>query len=79
MPSPGSAVQSPQSAQADTDCGYADDVAEWLAAQGLGILTPLDRAVVALVLLRCVALPTVQGEPPAAVVVGEAGQPCSPA
>jgi hypothetical protein len=44
--------------------GYADDVAERLAAEGLGILAPIDRAVVALVLLRCVAMPTVQGRPP---------------
>jgi hypothetical protein len=44
--------------------GYADDVAERLAAEGLGILTPIDRSVVALVLLRCVAMPTAQGWPP---------------
>jgi hypothetical protein len=44
--------------------GYVDDVAERLAAEGLGILAPIDRAVVALVLLRCVAMPTVQGRPP---------------
>jgi hypothetical protein len=44
--------------------GYADDVAERLAAEGLGVLAPIDRAVVALVLLRCVAMPTLQGRPP---------------
>ncbi len=44
--------------------GYADDIAERLAAEGLGVLAPLDRAVVALVLLRCVAMPTARGRPP---------------
>jgi hypothetical protein len=44
--------------------GYADDIAERLAADGLGVLDPIDRAVVALVLLWCVAMPTVQGRPP---------------
>lgn len=44
--------------------GYADDIAEQLAAEGLGVLLPLDRAVVALVLLWTVAMPTVQGRPP---------------
>jgi hypothetical protein len=44
--------------------GYADDVADRLAAEGLGILSPLDRAVAALVLLRCVAMPAARGRPP---------------
>lgn len=44
--------------------GYADDVADKLAADGLGILSPLDRAVAALVLLRCVAMPAARGRPP---------------
>lgn len=44
--------------------GYADDIADRLAAQGLGVLIPADRAVVALVLLWCVAMPTVQGRSP---------------
>jgi hypothetical protein len=44
--------------------GYADDIAERLAAEGLGILPPLERAVVALVLLRCVAMPAARGRAP---------------
>ncbi|ONI88030.1 hypothetical protein ALI22I_20000 [Saccharothrix sp. ALI-22-I] len=44
--------------------GYADDISERLAAEGLGVLLPLDRAVVALVLLWSVAMPTTQGRPP---------------
>jgi hypothetical protein len=44
--------------------GYADDVAEQLAAEGLGVLVAFDRAVVALVLLWTVAMPTVEGRPP---------------
>jgi hypothetical protein len=44
--------------------GYADDIAERLADGGLSVLAPIDRAVVALVLLRCVAIPTAQGRPP---------------
>lgn len=44
--------------------GYADDIADRLAAEGIGILSPIDRAVVALVLLRCVAMPAAQGKPP---------------
>jgi len=44
--------------------GYADDIAERLAAEGLGILQPLERAVVALVLLRCVAMPAARGRAP---------------
>ncbi|GAB3977196.1 hypothetical protein GCM10029978_066250 [Actinoallomurus acanthiterrae] len=44
--------------------GYADDIAERLAAEGLGVLDPAGRAVVALVLLRSVAMPTVKGRRP---------------
>jgi hypothetical protein len=42
--------------------GYADDIAEQLAAEGLSVLPPLDRAIVALVLLRCVAMPAARGQ-----------------
>ena len=42
--------------------GYADDIAEQLAAEGLGVLPPVERAVVALVLLRCVAMPAARGQ-----------------
>lgn len=45
--------------------GYADDVAARLAASGVGVLDAVERAVVALVLLRCVALPAARGQPPA--------------
>jgi hypothetical protein len=45
--------------------GWADDIADILAEEGLGVLDPLERAVVALVLLRCVAEPTAAGKPPA--------------
>ncbi len=44
--------------------GYADDIAVQLAAEGLGLLQPLDRAIVALVLLRCVAMPASRGRAP---------------
>jgi len=44
--------------------GYADDIATQLAAEGLGILQLLDRAIVALVLLRCVAMPAARGRAP---------------
>jgi len=44
--------------------GYADDIAAQLAAEGLGVLQPLDRAIVALVLLRCVAMPAARGQAP---------------
>ena len=44
--------------------GYADDIAEQLAAEGLGVLPPLERAVVALVLLRCLAMPAARGQAP---------------
>jgi hypothetical protein len=44
--------------------GYADDIAGQLAAEGLGVLHPLDRAIVALVLLRCVAMPAARDRAP---------------
>ncbi len=44
--------------------GYADDISAQLAAEGLGVLQPLDRAIVALVLLRCVAMPAARGRAP---------------
>jgi hypothetical protein len=44
--------------------GYADDIAERLAAEGIGVLDPADRAVLALVLLFCVAIPTTRGQRP---------------
>src|SRR5690242_16721920 len=37
--------------------GYDDHAADALAAQGIGVLSPADRAVLALVLLRTVAIP----------------------
>ena len=45
--------------------GWADDTADSLVEEGFGVLDPLERAVVALVLLRCVAEPTAAGKPPA--------------
>lgn len=56
--------QEPDGRVVGYSCGYADDIAERLAAEGLGLLTPVDRAVVALVLLWTVAMPTAQGRPP---------------
>ncbi|MEV0453687.1 hypothetical protein [Catellatospora methionotrophica] len=44
--------------------GYADDIAEQLAAEGIGVLHRIDRAALALVLLHCVAIPTAEGQPP---------------
>jgi hypothetical protein len=44
--------------------GVADDVADRLAAEGIGILPPDQRAVLAAVLLHCVVLPSARGEPP---------------
>lgn len=41
--------------------GYRDDIADRLAAEGLGILSPKDRAVLALVLLHTVAIPRARG------------------
>lgn len=42
----------------------ADDVAERLAGAGIGVLPPDQRAVLALVLLHCVAIPTARGQHP---------------
>ena len=41
--------------------GYADDVREALASDGLGVLLPADRAVLCLVLLHAVAIPRAKG------------------
>ncbi|GAA3367441.1 hypothetical protein GCM10020367_67120 [Streptomyces sannanensis] len=41
--------------------GYDDGVAERLAAEGIGVLPPVDRAVLVLVLLRTVAAPRARG------------------
>ncbi|WP_258053748.1 hypothetical protein [Streptomyces sp. Ru72] len=41
--------------------GYDDSVAERLAAEGIGVLPPMDRAVLVLVLLRTVAAPRARG------------------
>ncbi|MDX3716293.1 hypothetical protein PV733_46965 [Streptomyces europaeiscabiei] len=41
--------------------GYDDTVGERLAAEGIGVLPPLDRAVLILVLLRTVAAPRARG------------------
>lgn len=42
-----------------------DQVADELADAGIGLLSELERATLALVLLRCVVEPTAQGRPPA--------------
>lgn len=44
--------------------GYDDQVADTLAHNGTGTLVPSDRAVLALVLLRCVAVPRARGAAP---------------
>jgi hypothetical protein len=41
--------------------GYRDDIADRLVAEGIGVLRPTDRAVLALVLLHCVAIPRARG------------------
>ena len=41
--------------------GYDDRIADRLAAEGLGVLAPTDRAVLALVLLLTVAIPRARG------------------
>ena len=41
--------------------GYHDDIADRLVAEGLGVLEPKDRAVLALVLLHTVAIPRARG------------------
>ena len=42
--------------------GYRDDVADVLGDAAVGVLSPVDRAVLALVLLRTVAIPRARGE-----------------
>lgn len=44
--------------------GYADDVAERLADEGLGILAATDRAVLTIVMIFSVAIPRARGELP---------------
>jgi hypothetical protein len=41
--------------------GYPDDIADRLVDEGLGMLDPTDRAVLALILLRSVAIPRARG------------------
>ncbi|MFS8102091.1 hypothetical protein LFM09_33695 [Lentzea alba] len=41
--------------------GYDDNVADVLVREGIGVLKPVDRAVLTLVLLRCVAVPRARG------------------
>lgn len=41
--------------------GYDDDVSDQLTAQDIGTLAPVDRAVLALVLLHTVAIPRAEG------------------
>lgn len=41
--------------------GYRDDIADRLVEEGLGVLDPHDRAVLALVLLHTVAIPRARG------------------
>ena len=41
--------------------GYRDDIADRLVTEGLGVLSPTDRAVLALVLLHTVAIPRARG------------------
>jgi len=41
--------------------GYRDDIADRLIAEGMGVLEPRDRAVLALVLLHTVAIPRARG------------------
>lgn len=47
--------------QAGWISGYRDDIADQLIEQGLGVLEPKDRAVLALVLLHTVAIPRARG------------------
>jgi DNA-binding transcriptional ArsR family regulator len=42
--------------------GYDDGIADRLAADGIGVLDPLDRAVLALVLLHTVVIPRAAGQ-----------------
>lgn len=41
--------------------GYADDIREALAAGGIGVLPPEDRAVLCLVMLHAIAIPRAKG------------------
>jgi hypothetical protein len=41
--------------------GYDDEIADRLASEGIGVLDPVDRAVLAVVLLRGVAVPRARG------------------
>ena len=41
--------------------GYRSDIADRLVSEGLGVLSPKDRAVLALVLLHTVAIPRARG------------------
>jgi hypothetical protein len=41
--------------------GYDDDIADRLAAEGVGVLSPIDAAVLTLVLLHAVATPAARG------------------
>lgn len=41
--------------------GYPDDIADRLTEEGLGVLGPIDRAVLTLVLLHTVAIPRARG------------------
>lgn len=41
--------------------GYRDDIADRMVAEGIGVLGTSDRAVVALVVLHCVAIPRARG------------------
>jgi hypothetical protein len=53
--------------------GYDDEIADRLASEGIGVLAPVDRAVLAVVLLRGVAVPRAQGR-----VAGEAWTDAQP-
>ncbi|MFC9085746.1 hypothetical protein [Nocardiopsis dassonvillei] len=41
--------------------GYADDIADSLTEEGIGLLPPQERSVLTLVLLHCVAIPRARG------------------
>lgn len=53
--------------------GYRDDVADILVDLELGMLSTIDRAVLALVLLRTVAIPRARGEASSGAWVGDHG------
>lgn len=42
--------------------GYDDSIADRLVAEGVGVLTPIDRAVLALVVLHTVVVPRARGQ-----------------